>query len=313
MKTNLTYTIISLFTLMSIKAQDVLVKNDSSRIQAVILEIDPTHIKYKLHNYTDGPYIQASKTDIAYVIYKNGLVEKFGNQKQQQYASYYNSPKQHVLTPEEKDKKCEKLYKRENYLGFNYIAFLNNCLGFNYIRDFKKINLMINIPFAIGIGRPEITNNLYGGNYVMSYGSFRYNNIKYQIGINPFFTPNMKREVNFLIGPSLNYTAFDVTSELPYSQYDATTGYTTVKTHTSNFTIHRKHYGVSVGFLARITENFNMNMLFTMGGKEDSYSKKDPFGEEHIKNMNGSTYSDPYVSRYTGPYVNFLWSVGYRF
>ena len=210
------------------------------------------------------------------------------------------------LSPEEKDKRCEKLYAGENYIGLNYISILNNCIGFNYVRDFKKINMMINIPFAIGIGKPDITNSLYGYNYSGYSSKFTYNNMKYQIGINPLFSPNMKREVNFLIGPSLTYTAFDVSTELSYYENDPINGYG-MKTFSNTFELRRKHYGVSVGMLARITEKFNMNMLFTLGSKVDTYNEKDPFGVER------TGYGSVYTRSSSTPYINFLWSVGYRF
>lgn len=82
-------------------------------------------------------------------------------------------------------------------MGFNYIAFLNNCVGLNYMRDVTKGNLIISIPFAFGIGAPVITNSLYGANYIRKSDDFKYNKLNYQVGISAFLTHNMKREVNF--------------------------------------------------------------------------------------------------------------------
>ncbi len=74
---------IILFSLLSSIGfcQDVIIKKDSTKIDAKILEISQTEIKYKIFNYQDGPLYIVSKNDIAYVIYSNGLVERIAEPK----------------------------------------------------------------------------------------------------------------------------------------------------------------------------------------------------------------------------------------
>jgi hypothetical protein len=104
------------------KAQDVITKNDSSKITAAIIEISPTTIKYKLYNYADGPTIIANKEEVAYIIYKNGITEKFSKPtfvkptKTEAYdPNTYNLDRISVsiYNPEAKTKKCEKLYAKK--------------------------------------------------------------------------------------------------------------------------------------------------------------------------------------------------------
>ena len=122
-----------------ITAQDVITKTDSSKLQTVILEVNPTEIKCKLFNYNEGPLIHILKTQIAYIVYKNGMIERYTipviNTKLMslKLGNYYNNELFDFLTPEEKDARCQKLYKYKNYVGFNHMAFLNNCVGLKLI------------------------------------------------------------------------------------------------------------------------------------------------------------------------------------
>ncbi len=308
------------FLIISINsfAQDVITKIDSSKVTVVIIEINPNEVKYKLFNYSDGPLITASKFEIAYITYKNGLSEKIIQKPmlQKQVLNYYDKPLTPYLSPEEKDTKAEPLYKYQNSLGLNYIAFLNNCVGINYTRDVKKANLIINVPLMVGFGNPTITNGLYKNNYVGPHDAFSYNKLNYQVGLSMLFTPNMKRATNFLLGPSFHYSSFDVSTELNY----------TVNTNINNqpiyykevfkndFTLYRKHYGLNVGFMSRFSEHFGMTLLMTVGYKEDTYNEKDPYGVEYIKSLNGYNYSNRnnYLSN-GALYSNLLWTINYRF
>lgn len=80
---NIITTLIVLFSFNSIKAQDIIVKNDKTEIKAKIEEITETTIKYKKFEMLDGPTYNINKRDIFMVIYKNGTkeyIESSGNQ-----------------------------------------------------------------------------------------------------------------------------------------------------------------------------------------------------------------------------------------
>jgi hypothetical protein len=299
-----------------INAQDIITKTDSSKITTVIVEISPTQVKYKLFNYTDGPLITGNRSEIAYITFRNGMVERFPKTTVI-IASYepnrYNLDKVPVAmyNPEQRIKKCEALYKHKNYLGFNYITFLNTALGFNYMRDFKKANLVINVPFAVGLGSPSITNGLYGRQYLDNNASTKYDRMNYQVGISALFAPSMNKEVNFLMGPSFNFTDYSMSVNSSYVISNGNQNYTHID-FKNTFALRRLHYGVNVGFLARFSEHFNMNMLLTLGFKQDSYSKKDPYGTEQMKALYGATNTNT-LPENVMPYVNFAWSLGYRF
>lgn len=58
-------------------AQDIIITKDSKRIEAKIIEVTPTIVKYKKWNYQDGPDILEAKSNIAAIMWGNGEVEAF--------------------------------------------------------------------------------------------------------------------------------------------------------------------------------------------------------------------------------------------
>lgn len=293
------------------RAQDIITKTDSSRVHAQIVEITPSELRYKLLSYPDGPLITIYKTEVAYATFKNGLVERFP--KPAPPVAIYNPNRYNLdkvpvdpYDPGRRAKKTEVLYKHKNYIGFNYITFINSALGFHYMRDVKKAHLVINVPVAFGVGSPAITNGLYGRSYLDNTSTTRYTRMNYQLGVNVLFAPGMSKEVNFLMGPSFNFTEYRMnvaTSHYVRSQ-NQDIGFN------NSFKLYRAHYGVNIGFLARYAEHFNMSMLITFGFKQDSYSEKDPYGIEAFKTNYNLVVQQP---DNVMPYVNFAWSLGYRF
>lgn len=299
-----------------IKSQDLITKTDSSKLQTVILEVSPTEIKCKLFKYEDGPLIRITKSQIAYIVFKNGAIERCNAPVVSskltvgQTMSFSDRSASIFLSPKEKDTQCEKLYKYNNYVGFNHMAFLNNCIGFNYMRDIKQLNLIINVPVSIGYDKPVITNSLYKGNYIEASDNFNYNKLNYQFGLSALFTPNMKRQVNFLVGPSFLYSSFNVSTELNYS----ISGKGSQKFN-NDFEIRRKNYGINVGLMQRFSERFNMVAIITLGYKIDTYNKKDPYGIEFIESNNGTYnhHGNSTQDNNNNVYANFMWTFGYRF
>ena len=58
-------------------AQDVIVTRDSRKIEAVVLEISDSEVKYKKQSNPDGPTYVEKTSNIATIVYSNGEVEVF--------------------------------------------------------------------------------------------------------------------------------------------------------------------------------------------------------------------------------------------
>lgn len=76
-----TFTLLSLIFCVSIlMAQDIIITKDSKRIEAKIIEVTPTTVKYKKWSYQDGPDIYEAKSNIAVIMWGNGEVEAFNEE-----------------------------------------------------------------------------------------------------------------------------------------------------------------------------------------------------------------------------------------
>ena len=62
---------------LSASAQDIITKKDGTDIQAKILEVTVSEVKFKKYNNLDGPTFTMPKTDILIVRYENGENEVF--------------------------------------------------------------------------------------------------------------------------------------------------------------------------------------------------------------------------------------------
>lgn len=290
------------------QAQDLIVKNDSSRVQAVVQEITPNQVKFRRFDYPGGPLIIEDKSQLAYIVFPNGIVEHFP--KPVSPSSVYDPNRYNLdrilVNPkgaEVRQKKYDALYQFRNYVGFNYIASLNAALGFHYMRDFRKAHFVLGVPVAIGLGRPSITNNLYGGFYLDGMRTTRYQQMNYQAGISALFMPSVKLPVNFLLGPSLSFTEYRMQVQSHWSNKGQ------VANFDNNFKLYRSWYGVSAGLLARYSPRFSMCVLLSLGYGIDRYSVDDPYGSRVYEEI----YKMPMNLDNTKAYLNFSWTLGYRF
>jgi hypothetical protein len=69
--------ILSIFAIVRVYGQDVIVKNDKTEIQCKVVEIAEQTIKYKKWTMQDGPLYNVAKDDVFMIIYSNGTREKF--------------------------------------------------------------------------------------------------------------------------------------------------------------------------------------------------------------------------------------------
>lgn len=76
---------------VGVYAQDVIVTRDAKRVEAKILEVSSSEIKYKEFSNPDGPTFVLQAAEINTIIYQNGTVKVFDQPKQAAPAPVYNS------------------------------------------------------------------------------------------------------------------------------------------------------------------------------------------------------------------------------
>lgn len=69
---------LSVLTLSSV-AQDIIVTNQSERIECKVIEISETQVSYKKHSNLNGPLFTMSAARVASIIFENGEVYTFNN------------------------------------------------------------------------------------------------------------------------------------------------------------------------------------------------------------------------------------------
>ena len=58
-----------------VNAQDLIILKDGNTIEAIVLEISPTEIRYKRLDHLDGPTIVIMAVDVLSIRYENGRTE----------------------------------------------------------------------------------------------------------------------------------------------------------------------------------------------------------------------------------------------
>lgn len=73
-------------------AQDVIITRDAKRVEAKILEVSSSEIKYKEFNNLEGPTFVLTTAEINTIIYQNGTVKVFDQQPRQAAPVYGAAP-----------------------------------------------------------------------------------------------------------------------------------------------------------------------------------------------------------------------------
>lgn len=67
----------------SLHAQDIIITKDAQKIEAKVLEVSKSEIKYKKQSNLEGPTFVIGVEELNSIIYANGEVQLFNNQKEQ--------------------------------------------------------------------------------------------------------------------------------------------------------------------------------------------------------------------------------------
>ena len=199
-----------------VNAQDMIILKDGNVIEAKVLEISPTEIRYKRFDHLEGPTIIIMAADVLSIRYENGRVEVINS-----------SPRPATTTPgipnipafpkaggaSEETKPNPRFntigaalgYQGVSAFGFtingtvspaNYTFFdFNLGLGFNSFAFNGRINFNAYVPFkiggwyagaGIGGGYNEILGGVFAGNITTGFILFNWLNIGYTLQIGTF-------------------------------------------------------------------------------------------------------------------------------
>ena len=303
-----------IFSALGAVAQDQLFKRDNTKLEVKILEISPNEIKYKLFTYQDGPTIIVAKSDIALVIYQNGIHEVFNQQVTQPVIVYrddYNAraTRGRINTDSFKLANFREVTKTKNLISLNLLEVFNAGIGVSYLREFANNYLHVYVPIAIGLSTPYLNQpgntvfGIYNSRYEIQ--NFKFDRKTIDAGIGIHLQTSGKRAVTHFIGPYIGMSQFSGSFDTNYNTYP---NYDPANITNHPFIMNRYTFMLDNGFLFRITPNFNMMLLAGIGYHVDDFLSNNP--------TNFNTYNNNYYNyRATFP-INSLklgMSLGYRF
>lgn len=290
-----------------INAQDQLFKKDNTKVEAKILEINQTEIKYKLFTYQDGPTIIISKNDVALIIYQNGVHEVITTKAEEPvigntpYVVYNGYPNKYMVNKDSIAKvQFDNLVKTKNLVSFNVIDPINGSISISYIREFAKNYLHAYVPISVGYTEPYYTqtaNTVFSGGNSYYYNNsstnftisdFKYRIKTYEVGLGLHFQTSGKHAVTHFIGPYVGVSEFKGTYTKYENIFDVNGNHIGSINKTNPFTLNRIYVMLDNGLLFRITPNFNIMMLAGIGYRVDSYKTKDDLSK--ATNYNNSAF-----------------------
>jgi hypothetical protein len=208
------YVLIFLFLIMGgvfyANAQDLIILKNGYTIEAKVLEISPTEIKYKRFDHLDGPTIVIMAMDVLSIKYENGRTEIINSVSQSatttpSTSTVIQEANQPNLNPRLNIIGATLGYQGVSAFGFslngtvsptNYTFFdFNLGLGFNSFAFNGRINFNAFVPLKIGgwytgIGIGGGYNELFGGviagNITTGFILFNWLNIAYTLQLGNF-------------------------------------------------------------------------------------------------------------------------------
>ena len=309
----------------NLSSQDQLFKKDNTKLEVKILEINPTEIKYKLFNYEDGPIITVLKSEVALIIYKNGMYEvitaspEISVVKDQELKKNVKLEKWELQKKREADRIAEQeaedsiasagaknVLLTKNTIGVNMLEPMNGCVGVTFLREFANHYLNAYVPINIGVTTPFAnqqtvsTFHLVNDNYNIVNYKFTRKTIEIGLGIN--FQTNSTKQATYFVGPLVEVAQYVGTFDTYY--YNNYNGQASQVNH--GFVMNRWSYMINNGAIFRPTKNFTIILSGAIGFRKDSYVANDP------ASFNTNNY---YYNRTTFP-LNALklgLCIGYRF
>lgn len=219
-------------------AQDVIYKADGSKLQAKVLEVGITDIKYKSVSNPDGPLYVLSKSDVVLIAYQNGEHETFV------------SPNDKKSEKKAKDDSLSK-NRNKNIVSINVLDMAFASITLSYERVFCKGRIGVKVPVSVGL-RP-LSNPWYGSDH-FALGKI------WSAGADVNFYPTGQGRVRYFVGPGLTV-----------GQYQRSQYFSLLADYTQIDPVRVMHYGLVInnGLMVQPTENFNMSFGLGLGMKYD--------------------------------------------
>lgn len=222
--------ILALTFMQMLQAQDIIITKQSERIDAKVIEVSETEVKYKKQNNSDGPAFVIKTSKISSIIYANGEVQLYYPEQPLESIKKGNKAIDQI------DSQTDRQYTQDNGMQFSSeIQWLNGLSG-AFVPSYK-INKLFSIGMGFTIGNGFVRNvhlsvddyescSPIGDASIYFKNSFRvfirtdYRILKYRVS--PIASVDVGVMFNRLNGVSTSYTSYSngITYENPFGDYD---------------------------------------------------------------------------------------------
>jgi len=277
------FVIILLYNLIyTTYAQDVIYFRDSTKLEALIKEVYPNVIKYKLFSISNDSLYTIDKKLVAKIIYKNGIQEIFKQEthvkEHWKYEDSYTKRKRRTIDTTK--------FNKKNIILYNFAEYIEGAYALNYYRVFYKPKLSASCALAYGKNKsyPALSDGILiekNRNYALSH-----KNIDASVGINKNFFFDYRKSFVF-VGLLFRIAQF----EGHYGPH--------------LFTLNKYYTYLNVGFIGRFRCGISYSTNISIGRYYNDYVKNNPIdymNKDYVRTEN------PPINSF-----NFAMTVGYSF
>ena len=224
------------FLLTTVSAQDVIVRTDSTRINAQVTNVNDRKITYKRSDNPEGPVYEIARKFVARIIYANGTTEQFGG------------PTGDAI-----------LDKHKNSIGLTTSDLLSGVITLNYER---RIGGEFGIRVIGSMGVLGTT-----GKAPMAYynNNFYYSRYKvFSTGIDVHYFAFQSRRLNYYLGA---LTEFGQTRRSPYYYYFDIYPYPNMDLHSKIVSYY--FVGLTNGATIHASDHVALDLFTSLGWRGD--------------------------------------------
>ncbi len=139
------------FIFLISQAQDIVLKKNGEEINAKVIEISPTEIKYKLTENLDGPLYTILKSDVFMIKYSNGTKDVFNTESPVVMPQQNNA----TNTTQVKDADIKPSYSQGVSDASKYYTKYKGAAAGNFIGGLFLNICALPIPIATGASTPQ--------------------------------------------------------------------------------------------------------------------------------------------------------------
>ena len=194
---HLLFVILTMFIVLGSNAQDKIILKTGTNIEAKVLEINQTTVRYKKFNNLEGPTFVSDKNEIHMITYENGVNEVFDN-------NYQDGGNESDYSA----KKSKTKFGKNRFENSFAIVGYNNSLNDYDSDSFGSFNN------AISYERILDDSGLLGLKFRGDFGFTEYDEIIMSLGVS-FNVYPFKNAKCLYVGPSIKYGAV-----ILYDEYD---------------------------------------------------------------------------------------------